>query len=271
MLKSFLLILMSVVYCNAQFNEKLVLEKIKLSTDKPINETLLVVGKSFLGLPYEGGTLEGPEEKLICKIDAFDCYTFVENVLAISLCSKTQGNYDDYTDYLTELRYRNGEIDGYESRIHYFFDWVKNAEKNNIVKDLSPILGIKNDKKINFMSQNRRYYPSFAKDDTILGKIIEMEKNLEKYPFYYIPQEEFTKYESAIKNGDIIAFTSTKAGLDVNHEGFAIWQNNKLHLMHASLDFKKVIISTETLEQYLKRIKTHSGVMVVRVNEITSR
>jgi hypothetical protein len=57
------------------------------------------------------------------------------------------------------------------------------------------------------------------------------------------------------------------AGLDVNHEGFAIWQNGKLKLMHASLEQKKVIISDETLLEYMNRIKKHSGVMVLRVNQ----
>ena len=75
----------------AQFNQKLVEEKLKLPQKASIDETILQIGQTFLGLPYEGGTLEGPEEKLICKLDAFDCYTFVENVMAISL-AKHSGN-----------------------------------------------------------------------------------------------------------------------------------------------------------------------------------
>ena len=251
----------------AQFNQKLVEAKLKLPQKTSIDETILQIGQTFLGLPYEGGTLEGPEEKLICKLDAFDCYTFVENVLAISLAKHSeQPTFDNYMRILQNLRYRNSKIDGYGSRIHYFTDWAKTAEKNNVLKDLSPILGVKMTKTINFMSQHRNLYPSFAKDDKVLAEIVLMEKNLAKKALYHIKKEDFSTYESAIKNGDIIAFTSTVAGLDVNHEGFAIRKNGKLHLMHASIEKKKVIISEETLQQYLMRIKKHAGVMVLRVN-----
>ncbi|OYU65044.1 MAG: hypothetical protein CFE22_15610, partial [Cytophagaceae bacterium BCCC1] len=139
-------------------------------------------------------------------------------------------------------------------------------EKNRYLKDLSPILGVKMDKQINFMSQHRNLYPSFAKDDKVLEEIVLMEKNLAKKAIYHIKKEDFSTYEPAIKTGDIIAFTSTVAGLDVNHEGFAIRKNGKLYLMHASIEKKKVIISEETLQQYLMRIKKHAGVMVLRVS-----
>jgi hypothetical protein len=252
---------------SAQFNQKLVEEKLKLPLKASIDETILQIGQTFLGLPYEGGTLEGPVEKLICKLDAFDCYTFVENVMAISLAKHSkQPTFENYMRILQDLRYRNSKIDGYGSRIHYFTDWAKTAETNHYLKDLSPILGVKMDNPINFMSQHRNLYPSFAKDDKILADIVLMEKNLAKKVIYHIKKEDFSTYEPAIKTGDIIAFTSTVPGLDVNHEGFAVRKNGKLYLMHASIEKKKVIISEETLQQYLMRIKKHAGVMVLRVN-----
>jgi hypothetical protein len=251
----------------AQFNQKLVDEKLKLPQKDSISETILQIGQTFLGLPYESGTLEGPEEKLICKLDAFDCYTFVENVMAISIAKHSeQATFANYMKILQNLRYRNSKIEGYSSRIHYFIDWTKTAEKNNYLKDLSPILGAKMDKPINFMSQHRNLYPSLAKDDKVLSDIVLMEKNLAKKAIYHIKKEDYSTYEPAIKTGDIIAFTSTVPGLDVNHEGFAVRKNGKVYLMHASIEKKKVIISEETLQQYLMRIKKHAGVIVLRVN-----
>jgi hypothetical protein len=251
----------------AQFNQKIIETKLGLPQKSNIQETIIQIGETFLGLPYQAGTLEGSEEKLICKLDAFDCYTFVENVLALST-TKHSGlaTYENYLKTLQNLRYRNGKIDGYGSRIHYFTDWAKTAEKNAYIKDLSPILGVKLYKTINFMSQHRSLYPAFVTDDAIMADIVQMEKNLAKKVFYHIKKEDFSTYEPAIKTGDIIAFTSTVAGLDVNHEGFAIRKNGKLYLMHASIEKKKVIMSEETLHQYLMRIKKHAGVMVLRVN-----
>ena len=252
---------------NAQFNKKAIEDKLRLPQKENIGETILQIGETFLGLPYEGGSLEGPEEKLVCKLDAFDCYTFVENVMAISMAKhSSKPTFDNYLNILQDLRYRNGNIDGYASRIHYFTDWAKTAEKNNYLKDLSPILGVKMDKQINFMSQHRNLYPSFAKDDKILGEIVLMEKNLANKTLFHIKKEDFAAHESAIKTGDIVAFTSTVAGLDVNHEGFAVKKNGKLYLMHASIEKKKVIVSEETIQQYLNRIKKHAGVMMLRIN-----
>jgi Protein of unknown function (DUF1460) len=250
-----------------QFNKKIIEEKLNLPVKEKIAETALQIGESFLGLPYEGGTLEGPEEKLVCKLDAFDCYTFVENVLAISLTkhSKTK-SFESYIDNLQKLRYRKGTIDGYGSRIHYFTEWVKLAEQRKIVSDITPALGVKTNRVINFMSKNRKLYPSLSSNEKAFNDILYMEKSLSKYQMYHIPKADFKSYESAIKSGDIVVFTSTVAGLDVNHEGFAYRKNGKLYLMHASIDKKQVIISEETMGEYLMRIKKHAGVMVVRIN-----
>jgi hypothetical protein len=252
----------------AQFQPAIIEAKLKLPSKGTIGETMIQIGETFLGLPYEGGTLEGPEEKLVCKLDAFDCYTFVENVLAIGLTKSSNDiTVENYQKILQNLRYRNGIINGYASRIHYFGDWAKNAEKNKYLQDLGPILGMKMDKKIDFMSKHRNLYPALVNDNKTWGEIVKMEENLAKKSLYYIKKEDFSTYESAIKDGDIIAFTSTIAGLDVNHEGFAVWKNSKLHFMHASLEKKKIIVSDETLFQYLMRIKKDSGVMVFRVNQ----
>jgi Protein of unknown function (DUF1460) len=264
-----LLFLLMVIHPSfGQFNENTIKQLLSNPKETSLAKTLLQIGKTFEGVPYEGGTLEGPEEKLVCKIDAFDCYTFVENVLAISLTKVgKEKHFDRYMEHLQSLRYREGKIEGYTSRIHYFLEWAKLAQKNKILHDLTPVFGSKIDKKINFMSKNRHYYPSFAKDNEVLQEVLEMEKGVAKYGFYLIPKADFKTFKQLIKDGDIIAFTSATPGLDVNHEGFAIWQNNDLYLLHASAEKKKVVLSEETLESYLFRIKKHSGIMLLRVIE----
>ena len=229
-----------------------------------VAQDIIDISQNFMCNPYLAGTLEGEEEKLVCKLDGFDCYTLVENVLALALTKKSgQKTEENYLKILQKLRYRNGKIDGYTSRIHYFFEWAKQAERYGYLQDLSPIFGVKLIKRIDFMSQNSKLYPALSSPEN-LSKLTLTEQNISKIPFYYIPKDNFSNYVSLIKDGDIIAFTSSVAGLDVNHEGFAVWQNGKLKLLHASLEKKKVIISDETLNQYLQRVKKHSGVLVLR-------
>lgn len=72
---------------------------------------------TYLGKPYVAHTLEvNDEEQLVVNLDEVDCTTFVEYVLAQSLAATRGG---DMKDYLTRIRYRDGRIDGYTSRLHY--------------------------------------------------------------------------------------------------------------------------------------------------------
>ncbi len=229
--------------------------------------TMLDVAINFLGKPYVGATLEKTPEALVFNLEQFDCYTLVENVLALTLTKyNPESGLDTYREFLQLLRYKGGVVDGYASRIHYFTDWANQAVENDFLMDITHSVGEEYKKHIDFMGKNRKLYKAFALDDAVWQKIVKTEEELRDQEFFYIPKEKFKEAEDEIEDGDIIAFTSTVSGLDVNHEGFAIRKDGKLHLLHASLDEKKVIISTETLEQYLQKIKKHSGIMIFRVS-----
>lgn len=248
------IILIAIAACKGQNNSS------PQTKSQDINEVVIKNAEKFLGKPYVAGTLEGPTETLVCNLNEFDCFTLVENTLALSNANSD----DEYKKNVQNLRYRNGEIDGYPSRIHYFTEWVRNAQALGLVKDLSPELGTKRDKKINFMSTHRQYYSAFKTDDKVLKEIKNMELENQKFPLYEIPKTALNSVKNKIKTGDIIAFTSNIDGLDVNHVGFAYWKGSELHFLHASSEDKKVEISNETLQQYLNRLKKHSGIMVIR-------
>lgn len=230
-----------------------------------LNETMLNVAEQFLGKPYVAATLEKTPEALVINLEEFDCFTLVEHVLALSLAKHNpEAGLDAYREYVQLLRYRDGVIDGYASRMHYFTDWALQAVENGILVNITEEVGEEQEKTINFMSSNRKLYPALATDDKALAEIMKTEKILNESPFYYVPKAKFSAVEDRIEEGDIIAFTSVVKGLDVNHEGIAVRKDGKLYLLHASLDEKKVIISKETLQQYLEKIKKHSGIMIFR-------
>ncbi|MGR3809263.1 N-acetylmuramoyl-L-alanine amidase-like domain-containing protein [Jiulongibacter sp. NS-SX5] len=230
------------------------------------SDKMVEIGKKFLGKPYLAFTLESPQEKLICRLDGFDCYTYVETLLALTHVSELENpSLEDFREFMTQLRYRDGYIDGYASRIHYFFEWAKHAEELELVKDLTPELGVLYDKPINFMSTHRQYYKAFKTNNTIWNEIKQMEEDLSDYKFYEIPGSQLASVSKKINTGDIIAFTSKINGLDVNHEGVAYWQDGELRFMHASSEFKKVVIADESIESYINRISKHRGLMVLRV------
>ena len=68
-----------------------------------------------------------------------------------------------------------------------------------------------------------------------------------------------------VSDGDIIAITSRKKGLDIAHLGFAVWHHDGLHLLNASQLHKKVVEEPMTLERYLSQHPTHTGIRILRL------
>jgi Protein of unknown function (DUF1460) len=232
----------------------------QLSKNK--GDTVVEIARSFLGKPYKAYTLEeNGEERLIVNLTEFDCSTLVEQCIAIA----NSTDYDSFKKELTKLRYRNGKIDGYGSRLHYLTDWLASNQQNSELSlETQKMGGEIYNKRVNFMTTHWDKYPK-ANTDKIKKEIITSEKAIAQRKFYFIPKIKIDSLQHLIKNGDIIAITTSIAGLDCSHQGFAIWQGKYLHLLHASSSKKKVIISEETLSNYLAKNKLQTGILVARL------
>ncbi|HUH46333.1 MAG TPA: N-acetylmuramoyl-L-alanine amidase-like domain-containing protein [Arenibacter sp.] len=230
-------------------------------------ETIVAVGKTFIGVPYVAKTLEiGESESLVINLQEMDCTTYVENVLAFSIMLKQQKeDFDSYTENLETIRYKDGKLEGYASRLHYFSEWIANNEKKGLLKDVtSEIGGIESKREINFMSTHRELYP-FLKDSENYKKIQESEQSLKATPLCVLPQDQIRANEHFIRTGDIIALTTSIKGLDITHTGFASREaDGRIYLLHASTGSKKVERSALPLADYLKGIKSNTGIMVAR-------
>lgn len=228
--------------------------------------------KQMLGVPYVGGTLDGnAEESLVVSTSKLDCTTFVETVLALTLTDKeNKRDFGSFKEQLTRIRYREGVIDGYASRLHYFSDWIRDNERKGIIRECTSETSCSQTQELwlNFMSTHAESYLPMQKDTSLIGKIASQEKEWQGVQIFYIPKEKLnlSSQKLKIKDGDIIALTTNIKGLDVVHVGFAFWKGEKLHLLHASSIAKKVIEDSQSLYDYSKNKKAHTGVRVVRVN-----
>ncbi len=239
------------------------LEKTKASN---LGDTIITVGQSFMGTPYVEKTLEiGDTETLVVNFGGLDCTTFVENVLAFGLMLQNQQkDFENFTENLKTVRYRNGNLNGYPSRLHYFTEWIRNNEKKGLVQDITTELGgIELEKPINFMGTHRNLYPFLASDENYKA-MLAVEKEIAKEKLCYLPQDQIESKEHLIKSGDILALATSIKGLDVTHTGIAIHQDGRLHLLHASSKNGEVEISELPLADYLKNIKSNIGIIVAR-------
>lgn len=250
--------------CNAKFefavNENL--------SSKSINEIITEIGKSFIGTDYTANTLEiGKKEKLVLFLVGLDCYTFLESTLAMARCVKSgKTTFEDFQKEILILRYRNGKLIEYPSRLHYFTDWIYDMNKRSIGKDITKeIGGVPYKMKINFMSTHPDSYKRLKDNPEFVGEIAEIEKEINSRDYYYIPQTDILKFESKIKSGDIIGITTNIKGLDISHTGIAYRADNgRIHLLHAPNVGHKVQISEKPLADYIKANKKQTGIMVLR-------
>lgn len=227
----------------------------------------LAVARSFLGVPYVRGTLDqGNEEQLIINLRELDCWTFMENSLAIALAARTPNpNLDTLQHFIQQLRYWGGSVKGYASRIHYFSGWLLQAEKLGYLQDITRELGgVIYRNKIGYMTARPEKYPPLRDPDTRRA-LKAAEDRLNSHTWFYIPQNRVAKIEHLLREGDIIALTSGKRDLDIAHQGFAVKKNGRIHLLHASSLGKRVVLSGQPLAQYVLSQKGQTGIIVARL------
>jgi predicted ester cyclase len=247
--------------------------KFKLATeqslkDKPINEVIVAIGKSFIGTGYVAHTLEKEgDEQLVVDLTGLDCTTFLESTLALARCIKEgKTSFKDFQNELTFIRYRDGKIDKYPSRLHYFSDWIFNNQQKGIIKDITKEIGGKKIKfNVSVMTANLNYYKQLQQHPAFIPVIKKQEEVIGSREYYYIPEDEIGNIENKIKTGDLIALTTNNKGEDIGHVGFAIKsEDGRIHFMHAPMAGKKVQITEIPLSDYVKKIKKHSGIIVLR-------
>jgi hypothetical protein len=233
----------------------------------PLSQRITAAGKNFLRTPYKAHTLEvASHEQLVVNLREFDCTTFIESMLAFALQSPDT-TFASYCQELQNLRYRRGEVDGYASRLHYLSDWLYDNQRKGLINVITDQLGgVPYDKSLRFMTTHRSAYRQLA-NPTTFERIRQIEDTLAQRKLLYIPKTAVKGIEKQLQDGDLIAITTGVSGLDAVHVGFTVWQNGRVHLLHASSDEGRVVISAKPLVAYLAANKSQTGIMVARVKE----
>lgn len=235
------------------------------STDSILQQT----AEFFLHSPYVAGTLDkNNTERVVINLREFDCVTFVETVIALASAAASDDlSFDNFTSRIKQIRYRNGVIDGFDSRLHYTSDWVyDNVEKKILSATAQQLGGIRETKIIDFMTSHRSAYRALKTDDEMLERIRIMENKINaRNGFYYLPKDKIASKEAGIPHMAMIAFTTSIKGLDTTHTGFAYKKDGKLTFIHASSAKKKVVIDEKTLSEYCQGQKSCTGIMVMPI------
>jgi hypothetical protein len=243
------------------------LDKFAKDSILSVGELVWKVGNDFMGTPYVGNTLDRTfDEDLVVNLHELDCTTFVENCLAIARTIKSgKPTFESFISELEKIRYRNGQADGYVSRLHYFGEWILNNSEKGIIEDVSSkIGGIKCPVVLNFMSTHPESYPQLKANPTLVTQIRQIEIKVSEHPFFFIPKGKIESHENEIQDGDIVALVTKIPGMDVSHVGVLFKKNGRVYLLHASLSGGKVGTTNVPLSDYLKDSKNTTGIFIVR-------
>jgi hypothetical protein len=257
---------------NRREKDRRIFEKLIGFLDKKKNfvkssQLILEIGKFFLGTPYSADTLDARgTEQLVINLRELDCVTFIENVVALTwLLRSQQRSFKTYQKLLHRMRYRQGRLQDYTSRLHYFSDWIHDNQTKGIIRNVTTEIGGRPLKKaITFMTTHPDLYP-LLKNAESLRAMKSVERKIGKRSLFFVPKKALRRFEDRIHDGDIIAITSNTEGLDIQHVGIAARLKNSIHLLHASSREGKVVLSKQTLSQYLGQSQTRTGIMVARV------
>lgn len=258
-----------------QPSDSILVEKLLRQASQQPKETNLTIwfSRQLLGIPYVAHTLEvNAKEQLVVNLRELDCTTYVENVIALTLCAKHgQTDFGNYRRYLRNLRYRQGRINDYPSRLHYFTDWIEDNHQMGFIDELqtpNPPFTAVQTLDINYMTTHSDSYKMLKGQQAFIHTIRKQEQAMTGKKYRYIPKASIannTLFRSTIHDGDIIAITTSKRGLDTSHIGIAVWHTDGLHLLNASQIHKKVVEEPMTLHEYMQKHPSQTGIRVVRM------
>ncbi|MGZ3695192.1 MAG: N-acetylmuramoyl-L-alanine amidase-like domain-containing protein [Bdellovibrionota bacterium] len=121
-------------------------EKLNPARQEDLAKVLDIVSKALLGKSYVLGPLgegEGAKEDPdpLYRLDAFDCTTFIETVMANAYCFQAKSQMGScLKNKMRKIRYA-GENISYKDRNHIpELDWLPNNTKRGFLEDLRPKL-----------------------------------------------------------------------------------------------------------------------------------
>ncbi|MFN7133786.1 MAG: N-acetylmuramoyl-L-alanine amidase-like domain-containing protein, partial [Myxococcales bacterium] len=228
--------------------EQLVAELATLADNQ---QRILAASASLLGAPYVNDPLgegEGqPDADPLLRLDAMDCQTYVETVLAMA----ASASHDEVEKRLNDLRY-DGEV-SFGRRHHYFeAQWLPANERKGYVRDVTRTLfadAARTHTKVvtpaQWKSRPRSTHFELPEDRAPIGEL----------KLAYVPLQVFLERAREIPSGSIFAVVREdrpNVPHMVTHMGFVVHQGKSTFVRHAGRSrYQKVV--DEPLASFVKR------------------
>lgn len=247
-------------------------------------ERLRHFSKGFVGLPYgvNGPLGEGERARYdqdpLYRFDTFDCTTFVETVVALSLSR----NVDSFELAMNRIRYEGGDVE-FLRRNHFpSLQWIPNNLKNGTFIEVNSSVLSEGEQKVaealidiaswlkkSALSLIRIDEPGVSERE---ARANELRRTGEAYgpalaTLSYVPIDRLLREPALLRkipDGSVINFVrpnwdltaSIGTRMNVSHQGLVFRSPSGPVLRHASPGGEKVVVEVSLL-QYLKGFQNH--------------
>jgi len=269
-----------------------------------MQKRLAEMSRLFLNKPYYLGALgEGLsgqyDQYPLYRVDVFDCLTFVETVLALSLAD----NLDSFKQNMKSIRYQKGRV-SFVMRNHFTdLDWNNNNQRQGILKDIT--MTLHNERQQSIAKATRAeinkpaWYQHFSENKIRLAdpSSVEQHKRLSELKkrgqqlssqtatIHYIPLTALFDHagkpnhyvfqqipDGAIveiirPNWDLTAVIGTH--LNVSHLGFAFWHKKILMFRNASAIQGRVV--DQPLIAYLSDARSSPTIKGINIQVVLEK
>ncbi|MDD4847178.1 MAG: DUF1460 domain-containing protein [Bacteroidales bacterium] len=236
-----------------------------------INELMTTIAEAQIGTPFVKTCIDQNSKGFVINLHETNHLRFVENSLAMMLTAKyDHGNFKDFCSLVQQLRYNKKTFSNFLYRHLYSSSWIRSAEIVRFIDEITFELGGEMYKQdFSYITTHADHIPQLIKHPEYLEYISSIENQLSRDSYFFIPKEKFDEAcIEKIESGDLLFFTTTIKGLDIEIQGVAYQKDDQqMGLIHASLEAKKVVLEEESLLEFVKNSETISGVRVVKLLE----
>ena len=269
------LFLLSLSFAHAE-----TISEIDFGSSAPLSGRIEAISSRFLGHPYVLGPLgEGPgayDKDPLYRFDVFDCTTFVETVMALSLAK----DFKDFERLMNLIRYKDGVV-SFVARNHFTdADWIPNNASAGFLRDITQTVAGKNGAKVaTAVIDKAAWYRKMKFDD--VGQNIKPETVSIPYVALDsifpesggVDQDLLDRIPSGAvvnvvrPNWDLAKAIGTR--MNVSHQIFMIRKNGRLLVRQATSAGQKKVVDMDVIEflRPLLQSPTIKGINVLEVVE----
>jgi hypothetical protein len=218
--------------------------------DRPLDQRISALSKALLGVPWlnnPAGEGRSPDLDPPARYDAFDCLTYVEEVLALAFSPDPRG----IPTVRRALRYGAEVPPNYEDRLHFMeLQWVPAAVKAGFLQDITHEIG-----------ETRRVRKQVgpntwrAWSKRKLFNLPDHKLPTGEIDIQLLPLSEALAHRARIPNGSILLLVRQdrpQIPILVSHLGFVLQENQETWFRHSTKMGKKPRSRTDRLSWYLE-------------------